>query len=565
MGEILGNRDKNGRRSDYKKIMSYDDVLDEIGEFGRFQALSIALLWVTATVPGIHVLMHALTGYEPSNGYRCKIDGCDEPDWEYQDNLDLVYEGDYCKNYPHLVNSFNQTCYRNLESSVLEKCTANSEYRYNEFEFTRTFVTRFNLVCPENYKVALVGSIYMAGLMIGSSTAGFISDAFGRRKALLFCILVSSTGSLVGTFMPEYWSYTVLRFITAIGSVGLFNESFTLTVELLGNKEKFPCIPFITQKSFYGNTIQIPYAIGGALLGLTAYFVRDYVTLQLCLSCAVLVQIPIWFFVPESPRWLISKNRQEEAKKLILKLAKINKKQLDLDDVELLPAGENSSGTNTLGFKDLFRTKDVRLISIVMLTCWPITSLGYYGLGLSMTQLGGNIFVSFILGALVEIPGYFLCTFTIDIMGRKPFFFWCFMISGVACIVSGLLETGPLRTGLALAGKMFAAGNFSVIYMYTAELYPTVIRNTAIGACSNTARLGGILAPPLALYFPKIQRSLPMLVMGGSSIIGGLLALFLPETLGNKLPETIQEITNMKENSKSFWSCKSSTKEEEEK
>ena len=91
--------------------------------------------------------------------------------------------------------------------------------------------------------------------------------------------------------------------------------------------------------------------------------------------------------------------------------------------------------------------------------------------------------------------------------------------------------------------------------MYTAEIYPTIIRNTAVGTFSFAARIGGISAPFLALYLPKIQEQLPMLIMGGSSIIGGVLAFFLPETLGAKLPENMQDVYDMKTNAKPLWSC----------
>ena len=77
----------------------------------------------------------------------------------------------------------------------------------------------------------------MVGLMIGSFVTGYCSDKFGRKLAILVCILVSSIASLVGSFMPDYWSYLALRVLTASGSVGLFNESFTLTVALMGSKE----------------------------------------------------------------------------------------------------------------------------------------------------------------------------------------------------------------------------------------------------------------------------------------------------------------------------------------
>jgi len=556
--------DENKKRKGYRKVMSYDDVLDELGEFGNFQALSIAILWITAGAPGIHVLMHALTAFEPTNGFRCKIPGCDGDDWSYTDNQQLLTTDD-CKYYAPSFNSTSQTCYRDLSSDVMVSCPSDAQFKYHSFEFTETIVTRFNLVCSQNFKVSLVGIMYMVGLTFGSTFAGFISDAYGRRMALLFCITVSSVGSLAGTFMPEFYSYTAFRLITGLGAVGLFNESFTLTVELCGSKKIVPCIPWVTIKGFHGNAIQIPYAIGGALLGLAAYFIRDYVMLQLVLSVIMFIQYPLWFFIPESPRWLISKDRQQQAKQLIYKMAKFDKKKIDLEDVELLPSGETSSENIVeLGFKDLFRTSEVRTITIVMLIVNPIISLGYYGLGLSMTQLGGDIFVSFIVGAAVEIPGYMLCMLVIDVWGRKPFFVWCLFLTGVSCIVCGFMPDGILRTSLAMAGKLFAAGNFSVVYMYTAEIYPTTIRNTAIGACSFAGRVGAVMAPPLALYLPNIQKSLPMLIMGGASVIGAGLALVLPETVGAKLPEQIDDIRSMKENSKSFWACVSPTQKEKE-
>ena len=54
----------------------------------------------------------------------------------------------------------------------------------------------------------------------------------------------------------------------------------------------------------------------------------------------------------------------------------------------------------------------------------------------------------------------------------------------------------------SLLGKFGAAASFSIVYLYTAELYPTVVRSTAIGLCSMMARIGGILAPQVSnIYF----------------------------------------------------------------
>lgn len=181
----------------------------------------------------------------------------------------------------------------------------------------------------------------------------------------------------------------------------------------------------------------MPYAIGETILGIFAIFIRDYVTLQWVMSVVCFIQIPLWYILPESPRWLLSKGRVEEARVIMEKGAKWNNKEVDLSAL-VNPAG-NVEKDDQLGFSDLFKTKEMLIITVVMFLNWPIITMGYFGLGLSMTELGGNIFVDFILGALVEviginiscltvtvcvqqIPGYFLCALLIDIWGRKPFF-----------------------------------------------------------------------------------------------------------------------------------------------
>ena len=69
------------------------------------------------------------------------------------------------------------------------------------------------------------------------------------------------------------------------------------------------------------------------------------------------------------------------------------------------------------------------------------------------------------------------------------------------------------------------------------------------------ARIGGIAAPYIALYLPKVWVQGPMIILGGTSLVGGVLAFALPETLGSKLPEKMEDVKEMKENSKPMWTC----------
>ena len=88
-----------------------------------------------------------------------------------------------------------------------------------------------------------------------------------------------------------------------------------------------------------------------------------------------------------------------------------------------------------------------------------------------------------------------------DCWGRRPILSFCQLISGLSCIAAGLLfpltdnpGIGGLQVFLSLIGKFMASACFAIVYVYTAELFPTMIRNTAIGSCSTIARVGGICA-----------------------------------------------------------------------
>ena len=93
---------------------------------------------------------------------------------------------------------------------------------------------------------------------------------------------------------------------------------------------------------------------------------------------------------------------------------------------------------------------------------------------------------------------------------------------------------------LSMFGKFGAAACFAIVFVYTAEMFPTVIRNQAVGSCSLVARVGGIVC--LLLDLLKVYwLPAPVFIMGVVASVAGVLAIFFPETLGEKLPETKEE------------------------
>jgi len=550
--------------------MNFELILEEIGVMGLWQSVICIALWIPPFFAGVHVLMFSFTGLAPTNGYRCKINQCDSDNFKFDDYPEDIFyrnndEIDYCQVKKPLKLEdgsciFNSTDYiRCGESDELS-----NEYAFAPFEFESTLVTEWSMYCGvEATKVAWIGSAYMFGLLIGSYVSGVMSDKYGRKVGLLFSILLSSTASLVGAFMPEYYSYLVLRIITALGEKGLSMIAFTLTLEIIGTRT-VSFIPWpIQYKTIAGTMIQAPFAIGMAVFSWYASFLSKWRTLQWTASVAAFGQLIVWYCIPESPRWLLAKNKNEEAKKVILSAAKWNgvknfKFQIDDKDKD-----ESTDNTKVLKeqlaseytFKDIFHPS-IRYISLIWMLCWPIVTLGYYGITFSMAGLNDDLYISFILSSLVEIPSYIVAVLLMDLWGRKPLFSISLLASGGSCIACGFLDKSVLRTVLAMCGKLFASGSFAIMYMYTAELYPTVIRSSGIGLCSLIARIGGIAAPQIAINLPKVAGiASPYYVMGGASVVGGLLSLYLPETLGSKLPETMHDVDIIKANSLPFWRC----------
>ncbi|XP_016525119.1 solute carrier family 22 member 16-like [Poecilia formosa] len=98
-----------------------------------------------------------------------------------------------------------------------------------------------------------------------------------------------------------------------------------------------------------------------------------------------------------------------------------------------------------------------------------------------------------------------------------------------------------------MIGKFAVAIAFGLIYLYTCELYPTVIRTLAVGSGSMMCRVGSIVAP-FCVYLVDVWVYLPQLIVGILAFAIGVLTLLLPETLGEPLPTTLEEAESLGSN-----------------
>lgn len=107
-------------------------------------------------------------------------------------------------------------------------------------------------------------------------------------------------------------------------------------------------------------------------------------------------------------------------------------------------------------------------------------------------------------------------------------------------IVCSSQDIQPLAIALSMIGKFSIAIAFGLIYLYTCELYPTIIRSLALGSGSMMCRVGSVVAP-FCVYLADVWVYLPQLIVGILALIIGALTLLLPETLGKPLTSTLEE------------------------
>ncbi|XP_052809345.1 organic cation transporter protein-like [Mya arenaria] len=417
-----------------------------------------------------------------------------------------------------------------------EQC---SQWVYDKSVFTSTLAADLDMVCGRAIMKSNAQMIFFFGLLAGSFLTGLASDRFGRKLTMMLSTTVYVLAATVIAWTPGYVVYVLLTFAVGFCAVGNFMPAFVIGMEFVGP-------PY---RKVAGIVSGFHWVAGNVILAGLGYLIRDWKTLQLaCALPGVLFQL-WWKFYPESPRWLYTRGRLSECESIIRSAAKWNKREL--------PAGffgkvfQETPTMTSERIWHLFTNRTLCIRTLTVFFCWFAVCLSYYGLALNSGDIGGDMFLNFFLQALMDLPATAITLVLLDRTGRKPLQVASFFIGGTGClatmftIVYGKEAYQTATTVLAMLGKVGASMGFSMVYVYSAELFPTVVRNAGMGSCSAVARVGGMLAPLIAdldrLVGGSFGQALPQLVFGSLTLVAGFLTLFLPETCNRRLPETIEE------------------------
>jgi len=520
------NYDKEDQKLTTSKASSFEDVFDQIGHFKIYQKFvaiaALIMAWPSGFTALLPVFIHL------KSKYSCV---------EYSSSNSGIFT----------QNTTVDSCGFSKTTSCQPSCT---NYEFKDQIFESTVVSDFQLVCQDwplfpDGALTLVTMFFFIGMAAGAVINGYVADTFGRKKSAQLGCLIGIISEVSTSYSTNWQIYGFFRFTAAIGAMCVYSSGFILGQELLGSRHRLNLgIGMSVSFTFaWIMLIGIAYVLQGMNSNwrvLVRIITLGHVLCLICLN-----------FVYESPRWLLTQGRKQEATQVLQNIADKN----GVSTKVVCPCLDDNTG-HKYGFLETMKL-DRRITKgiIFNLYLWSANALVYYGLSMNSATLPGSVFFNNLMAAGAEYPMYMIMPFSVKKLGRKKWTSYCFFLAGFSCLMATVTfelakqhcESTNLKNPLVILnlvfsffGKFCISGSFASVWIWSCELFPTEIRGSAVGITSTGARFASLLTPFL-IGLHNLVSWLPGTVFGLVSILAGVVSLQLPETMGKALPMSIED------------------------
>ncbi|WP_129775870.1 sugar porter family MFS transporter [Peristeroidobacter soli] len=390
------------------------------------------------------------------------------------------------------------------------------------------------------------------GAMAGNAIAGPLSDRFGRRRVLLGTALLFVMSSLLAASATSFPSFVAARIVGGLAVGGAILIAPVYIAEIAPAEKRGSLVSL--------NQLMI-------VIGISASFFSNYFLLNLgehnwrymlgVQMVPALLYFTLLWFVPESPRWLLLKGKDEAALLVLRRVAGERQAQENLQQIQ------RSLTTKAVsrGFRGLFdsRVRPIMIIALGLAFFQQITGINaiFYYLPTIFAQAGGGVNDAFrqaVMVGVVNVLMTFVAIWLIDKLGRKPL-----LIMGIAGMALSLFaiswafsqESYNARLVLiAIIGFVasFAISLGPVMWVLLSEIFPNEQRAAAI---SVAGFWNALTSATVTMIFPW---ALATLSSGGTFLAFGLFAtaallfvvLLVPETKGRTLEQLENDLMTAK-------------------
>ncbi|KAH0540665.1 organic cation transporter protein-like [Cotesia glomerata] len=447
-------------------------------------------------------------------------------------------------------DSMLKTCFVKVNESLPEvEC---EKFSYDDSVFKSTIVSEWNLVCERKYLLSFAQPLTQLGILVGNMLFGIVADKIGRKTPLMIAVIVQAIAGIITVFMPSYELFLLFKVISAVATGGTMLISFVLVMEIVG----------IETRSKILTMFHIPFLLGFLSVPLISYLTRTWDGYWLTISVPAFSLFFYYWVIPESPRWLLTVGNVKKAQSILMKAAKKNKipehkVSMAIDDHTNLLKQDTSTEVDDNGNSksysviDLVRTPNMRIKTLCIVFNWFKCGMVFFGIEHYLGHISENVLSDLAISAAFQFPGLLLVYILISRVSRLKILICANVLSGISLLLMIAFQDSPtIRLILVIIGITCMTVSFPTIYLYTGELFPTVVRNIGFGVCSVASKLGSIVAPLFIDNNAKLSFWVIPVVFGMGPILGAILCYWLPETMDCKLPETIEDGENFKKRSK---------------
>ena len=393
-------------------------------------------------------------------------------------------------------------------------------------------------------QVGWIGSIGLIGMALGAVLAGTIADRFGRKNVFAATVILYSVATGLCAVAWSYESLLFFRFLVGFGLGGELPVAATLMSEYAPSHLRGRFIVLL--ESFWG--------VGWLVAALISYLLIPKFGWHIAFIIGALPALYVFLIrlhMPESIRYLLSKGKVDEARKIILTLEKklgVESKPFDKEFVD------EATPIFKLNVFTLW-TKSFRVRTLMLWLAWFGIVFSYYGIFMWLPSIvfsqGFEVVKTFeyvLIMTLAQLPGYFAAAFLVDVIGRRYTLSLFLLMSGICAYFFGNAATASELLMWGAAMSFFNLGAWGVIYTYTPELYPTAIRALGSGWAAGFGRIGGMIAPMLVgvLLVSGAQMNSIFLMFASVFIVVSLIILSLGIESKRKSLEEIDTSLNVK-------------------
>jgi putative MFS transporter len=388
------------------------------------------------------------------------------------------------------------------------------------------------------------------GMFLGALLLGRFADRFGRRGAFMLNLGFYSVFSFLGAFSPNALMLMSTRFLAGIGLGAEPPLADTYLTDLLPARKRGRFIALAYTLAFCGVPV-----VGFVARGVAQRDILGIPGWRLMFVFGALGAVSVFFLrkgLPESPRWLESVGRYEEADRIVTRLeeeARAAGRAFVEPDLAPAPASRapaHATGTRESGRLGLLFGKEYGRRSTMMVIFHLLQTIGYYGFGtmvpLVLVAKGYKVSTSLLFTSVTYIGypiGSVLSLPLVERFERK------FLVVGsvLGMTVCGLAfgYSGSMALALIFGFLYTAVSNvFSNAYhIYQAEIFPTRLRSTASSGAYSLSRLATAAMPWVLV--PLLDHTGPgvlFLAVSATTVLVALdVALLGPRTTGRALED----------------------------